>query len=127
MPIADCNALMHRHRIRHLPVVENSRVIGMLSSRDVLERVIAEEEKQLEKLATERLMIDTGSVLARHQRGLPVWGPGIDANQPRVGAAGECLMSVVICIAALAFLMLAAYRGYSVILFAPSPRCWRCC
>jgi H+/gluconate symporter-like permease len=30
-------------------------------------------------------------------------------------------MSVIIALAALALLMLAAYRGYSVILFAPSP------
>lgn len=60
-PIGECNALMHKHRIRHLPVVEGGAVVGMLSSRDVLEEVIAEEEKQLETLATERLMIDTGS------------------------------------------------------------------
>jgi H+/gluconate symporter-like permease len=36
-------------------------------------------------------------------------------------------MSVIIALAALCFLMLAAYRGYSVILFAPSPRSARCC
>ncbi|VUD68499.1 hypothetical protein UKMH10_6077 [Burkholderia pseudomallei] len=36
-------------------------------------------------------------------------------------------MSFVIVLAALAFLMFAAYRGYSVILFAPSPRSARCC
>ena len=59
--LEDCMALMTDKRIRHLPVVEGGAVVGMLSSRDVLEEVIAEEEKQLETLTTERLMIDTGS------------------------------------------------------------------
>ena len=36
-------------------------------------------------------------------------------------------MSVLIALAALGLLMLAAYRGYSVILFARSPRWARCC
>jgi CBS domain-containing protein len=59
--IAECNTLMHNNRIRHLPVVEGDRVVGMLSSRDVLEEVVAEEAKQINELETERLMIDTGS------------------------------------------------------------------
>jgi CBS domain-containing protein len=60
-PIGTCNALMHEHRVRHLPVMENGRVAGVLSSRDVLEEVVAEEAKQIQELETERLMIDTGS------------------------------------------------------------------
>jgi CBS domain-containing protein len=59
--IAECNALMHEHRIRHLPVLDQGRVVGVLSSRDVLEEVVAEEAKQIRELETERLMIDTGS------------------------------------------------------------------
>jgi hypothetical protein len=35
------------------------------------------------------------------------------------GAAGEKRVSFMIAVAALCFLMLAAYRGFSVILFAP--------
>jgi CBS domain-containing protein len=60
-PIATCNTLMHDHRVRHLPVMEEGRVVGVLSSRDVLEEVVAEEEKQIHDLETERLMIDTGN------------------------------------------------------------------
>ena len=59
--IADCNALMHRHRVRHLPVVDQGRVVGVLSSRDVLDEVVAEEAKQIRELETERLLIDTGN------------------------------------------------------------------
>lgn len=59
--IAECNALMHRHRVRHLPVVEQGRVVGVLSSRDVLDEVVAEEAKQIQELETERLLIDTGN------------------------------------------------------------------
>jgi CBS domain-containing protein len=59
--ITECNALMHRHRIRHLPVVEGGRVVGILSSRDVLDKLVAEEAKQIHDLETERLMIDTGN------------------------------------------------------------------
>jgi CBS domain-containing protein len=59
--IADCNALMHRHRVRHLPVLELGRVVGVLSSRDVLDEVVAEEAKQIQELETERLLIDTGN------------------------------------------------------------------
>ena len=43
---------MSRHRIRHLPVVDGERVIGVLSNRDVLEEVIAEEEKRINALET---------------------------------------------------------------------------
>jgi CBS domain-containing protein len=60
-PITECNALMHQHRIRHLPVVEGGRVVGVLSSRDVLDELVAEEAKQIQELETERLMIDTGN------------------------------------------------------------------
>ena len=36
MPIEQAQQLMGRHRIRHLPVVEDGRCVGMLSSRDIL-------------------------------------------------------------------------------------------
>ena len=56
-----CNTLMHRHRIRHLPVVEGDRAVGMLSIRDVLAELVHEEEDRIHELETERLMIQTGS------------------------------------------------------------------
>jgi CBS domain-containing protein len=59
--VEQCNLLLHRHRIHHLPVVENGRVLGMLSAHDVLEELVVEEEEQIHGLETERLMIQTGN------------------------------------------------------------------
>jgi CBS domain-containing protein len=59
--VEQCNLLMHRHRIHHLPVVEGGRVLGMLSAHDVLEELVVEEEEQIHEFETERLMIQTGS------------------------------------------------------------------
>jgi len=58
-----CLLLMRRHRLRHLPVVENGRVLTVLSSRDVLEEVIAQEEHLIRALESDRLMMttDTGT------------------------------------------------------------------
>jgi len=53
--IVQCMVLMKGRRIRHLPVVEGSKVVGMLSARDVLEQVIAEEEVVLKDLQQERI------------------------------------------------------------------------
>ena len=53
--IMQCTALMKQRRIRHLPVVDGSKVIGVLSARDVLEEVIAEEEVALKDLQHERI------------------------------------------------------------------------
>src|SRR5690349_9745015 len=43
----------------------------------------------------------------------------VGADTPRAGFRGGVCMSFLIVLAALGFLMLVAYRGYSVILFAP--------
>jgi CBS domain-containing protein len=59
--VEKCNLLMHRHRIHHLPVVGEGRVLGMVSAHDVLEEMVAEEEEQIQGLETERLMIRTGN------------------------------------------------------------------
>jgi CBS domain-containing protein len=58
-----CRTIMNQHRIRHLPVCDNGRLIGMMSSRDILEEIIAEEEHLIQDLQTERLMMttDTGT------------------------------------------------------------------
>lgn len=58
--IVDCRRIMSERRFRHLPVVDEGRVSGMLSMRDVLEEVIAEEERQIQNLETERLAINKG-------------------------------------------------------------------
>jgi len=40
----DCMAVMSKHHIRHLPVVENDKPIGMLSVMDVMRNVLKEKE-----------------------------------------------------------------------------------
>jgi CBS domain-containing protein len=57
-----CMAIMHSKGIRHLPVVEQGRVIGMLSVRDVLEEVVSEDEHLIKDLEHERIEYggDTG-------------------------------------------------------------------
>lgn len=61
--IERCHALMKAHRIRHLPICEGRKVIGVLSIRDILEGLIAEDEHVIRELETDRLMMttDTGS------------------------------------------------------------------
>src|SRR5437870_10655656 len=34
-PVNEARALMQQHRIRHLPVLENGRLVGMVSDRDI--------------------------------------------------------------------------------------------
>ena len=35
IPVDEARALMQRHRIRHLPVLENGRLVGIVSDRDI--------------------------------------------------------------------------------------------
>ena len=56
----DCRKIMGTARIRHLPVVEDGRAIGVLSSKDILDEVIAEDERLIRQLETERLMTSAG-------------------------------------------------------------------
>jgi CBS domain-containing protein len=46
----ECMALMAAKRIRHLPVVKDSEVIGMLSIRDLVADIIAEREYTIKQL-----------------------------------------------------------------------------
>jgi CBS domain-containing protein len=61
--VDQCMALMKRNQVRHLPVVQDDRIIAMLSSRDVVEEMIAEEEHLIHDLEAERLRMttDTGT------------------------------------------------------------------
>jgi len=47
---AECRAIMRAKRIRHLPVVSNDRLLGMVSVRDILEDVAAEQEEEIRHL-----------------------------------------------------------------------------
>ncbi len=53
--IEDCMALMTARRIRHLPVMENERLIGIVTIGDVGKRIISDQEftiRQLGKYVT---------------------------------------------------------------------------
>jgi len=45
-----CMALMSQKKIRHLPVVDGDRVVGMISIRDLMDDIIAEHEQTIEQL-----------------------------------------------------------------------------
>ena len=48
--IDDCMVLMSENRIRHLPVLEGDRVVGVLSIKDVLNTIIVEKQMLIEQL-----------------------------------------------------------------------------
>jgi len=46
----ECMSTMTEKRVRHLPVVENKRLLGVISIGDVVKAVIAEQEEVIEHL-----------------------------------------------------------------------------
>src|SRR5689334_754897 len=58
---ADCLKLMHEHRIRHLPVMEDGVVIGVISIRDLLSEAVAHHARVIGELEKERLTMVTST------------------------------------------------------------------
>lgn len=48
--LEDCMVLMTEKRVRHLPVLENNKVVGMLSLGDVVKEIIKEQRYKIKEL-----------------------------------------------------------------------------
>ncbi len=48
--VTDCMGVMTEKKIRHLPVVEDSVVIGMISIGDLVEAIISDQQEEIEQL-----------------------------------------------------------------------------
>jgi len=50
MTLRDCMILMSKNHIRHLPVMDNDVLLGVVSNRDVVNTIISDQETTIEKL-----------------------------------------------------------------------------
>ena len=50
--IEDCMMIMSDNRIRHMPVLEDERLIGMISLKDLAQAIISEQRTMIEQLET---------------------------------------------------------------------------
>ncbi|MFK8080616.1 MAG: CBS domain-containing protein [Granulosicoccus sp.] len=48
--VDDCMALMSEHRLRHLPVLENEKLVGVVSIGDLVRSRIADQEQVISQL-----------------------------------------------------------------------------
>ena len=48
--VNNCMAMMTEKKIRHLPVVEEGNVVGMISIGDLVEAIIADQQEEIEQL-----------------------------------------------------------------------------
>lgn len=58
---ADCLKLMHKHDIRHLPVVENGTPLTVISIRDLLAEAVQHHAKVIGELERERMTMFTST------------------------------------------------------------------
>jgi CBS domain-containing protein len=59
---ADCLRVMHEHGIRHLPVVDKGKAIGVISIRDLMRETVEHQAKVIGELERERLTMLTSTV-----------------------------------------------------------------
>jgi CBS domain-containing protein len=50
--VEECMALMSEKRVRHLPVLDGGRIVGIISIRDVIAYVVDQKEFMIEQLET---------------------------------------------------------------------------
>ncbi|KGQ23004.1 CBS domain-containing protein [Thermus filiformis] len=50
-PLSEAMRLMTEHRVRHLPVVEEGRVLGVISIGDVVKAIMSEQEVLIQELS----------------------------------------------------------------------------
>ena len=48
--VTDCMTIMTERKIRHLPVVDDGRVIGMISIGDLVQAIIAHQKEEIQHL-----------------------------------------------------------------------------
>ncbi len=48
--VVDCLEIMTEKRIRHLPVVDNGRAVGMISIGDLVKKIISDQKTTIEEL-----------------------------------------------------------------------------
>lgn len=48
--LRECMRLMHGRRIRHLPVLDGNKVVGMLSIGDIVRAIIQEQDAEIQQL-----------------------------------------------------------------------------
>jgi CBS domain-containing protein len=48
--LEECMGMMTKYRIRHLPVMERGRLVGIISMRDVVDAIIASKDSMIENL-----------------------------------------------------------------------------
>jgi CBS domain-containing protein len=48
--VNDCMAIMNKRKIRHLPVIDDGTVVGMLSIGDLVQAIISDQQEEIQHL-----------------------------------------------------------------------------